>query len=296
MKLFGPEGAISLPYGSVGRTVLEAGLALATGLLLARFAWAVMSPAGGASGAGTLLQTSANAAASPSNSNLALLTQSDPFRNQSISNEAATPTSLDLSIAGLRWSVADGTPGSAVLTLPDGSQKRVAPGDTIVPGAVMESVGVDRVFLRYNGQLQELLLNDPNKPLFASNGSGPAPRVSSPEAVARPATGPASPAATQPSAPQVNSTLLMTDVDLQPELRNGAVAGYRLSPRGQGYFEAAGLQSGDLVLRINGASIEGMGPDAIHSAVMSSEAIALDVVRDGAIVRLRLSPETGLAQ
>jgi general secretion pathway protein C len=39
-----------------------------------------------------------------------------------------------------------------------------------------------------------------------------------------------------------------------------------------------------------------MGPEAIQSAVMSSEMIALDVVRKGAIVRLRLSPDSGLAQ
>jgi general secretion pathway protein C len=83
---------------------------------------------------------------------------------------------------------------------------------------------------------------------------------------------------------------------MQPELRNGAVAGYRLSPRGQGHFQAAGLEAGDLVLRVNGASIEGMAPEAIQSAVMSSQSIALDVVRNGAIVRLRLSPESGLSQ
>ncbi|ABI78703.1 general secretion pathway protein C [Hyphomonas neptunium ATCC 15444] len=291
MKLFGPESGARLAYGSIGRTAVEAVLALTTGLLLARFAWVIVAP-GNAAGAFQAPPLPALADASSAPSSLSLLTQTDPFQAASPDMaQAAIPTSLNLQIAGLRWSDGEAGTSSAVLILPDNTQKRVAAGDQIISGAILESVAADRVFLRFNGQLQELLLKDPNKPLFAasSNESGaPAPTTSAPQT---------DQGQTATSTPQtVTPALLMTDIDMQPELRNGAVTGYRLSPRGQGHFQAAGLETGDLVLRVNGASLEGMGPDAIQAAVMSSDVIALDVVRRGAIVRLRLSPDSGLSQ
>lgn len=294
MKLFGPEGGTRLAaYGSIGRTAIEAALALTTGLLLARFAWLIAAPGDGAS---ALHQIPAISGAPGNQSSLALLTQTDPFRASAAEpSQIAVPTSLNLKIAGLRWS--DGAAGtsSAVLVLPDNTQKRFSIGEQIVSGAVLETVAADRVFLRFNGQLQELLLNDPDKPLFAgSSSSSSAASVSIQPAQPAPPTSSAPPAGS--SLAPVTPALLLTDVDMQPELRNGAVAGYRLSPRGQGYFQSAGLEAGDLVLRVNGASIEGMGPEAIQSAVMSSQSIALDVVRNGAIVRLRLSPDSGLSQ
>lgn len=292
MKLFGPEGGTWLAYGSIGRTAIEAALALTTGLLLARFAWLIAAPGDGAS---ALHQLPAVSGAASSQSSLALLTQTDPFRASAAEpSQIAVPTSLNLKIAGLRWS--DGAAGSssAVLILPDNTQKRFSIGEQIVSGAVLETVAADRVFLRFNGQLQELLLNDPNKPLFfgSSSSSSAASAIVQPV----PATTAAPARAAGSSAAPVTPALLLTDVDMQPELRNGAVAGYRLSPRGQGHFQSAGLEAGDMVLRVNGTSIEGMGPEAIQSAVMSSQSIALDVVRNGAIVRLRLSPDSGLSQ
>lgn len=291
MKLFGPEGGARLAYGSIGRTAVEAVLALTTGILLARFAWVIIAP-GDAAGPLQARPLPALTDAADAPSPLALLTQTNPFQPAPADTaHAAVPTSLNLKIAGLRWSDGGAGSSSAVLILPDNTQKRVATGEQIISGATLESVAADRIFLRFNGQLQELLLNDPNKPLFAAStydqGRPSTPPAQQPER-APPDTGAAS--------RTVTPALLLTDVDMQPELRNGAVTGYRLSPRGQGHFQAAGLQTGDLVLRVNGNTIEGMGPDAIQTAVMSSDAIALDVVRQGAIIRLRLSPESGLSQ
>lgn len=290
MKLFGPEGGTRLAYGSIGRTAVEAALALTTGLLLARFAWLIAAPGDGAS---PLQQIPAVSGAAGNQTSLALLTQTDPFRPSAADpSQIAVPTSLNLKIAGLRWSDGADSASSAVLILPDNTQKRFSIGEQIVSGAILETVAADRVFLRFNGQLQELLLNDPNKPLFSGSPSSSTPASVSVQLAPTPST--ARPAGS--AAAPVTPALLLTDVEMQPELRNGAVTGYRLSPRGQGYFQSAGLEAGDLVLRVNGASIEGMGPEAIHSAVMSSQSIALDVVRNGAIIRLRLSPDSGLSQ
>ena len=253
MKFFGPESGTRLAYGSIGRTALEAVLALTTGILLARFAWVVVAP-----GQGIDLAQSPQLPALSDNATtpnaLALLTQTDPFQAVPVaSDQIAVPTSLNLKIAGLRWSDGETGQSSTVLVLPDNSQKRFSVGDQIISGAVLETVAADRVFFRFNGQLQELLLNDPNKPLFGSS----------------PDASPPSP----PDAPRQQTGAAQASAD-----------------------EAAGLEQGDLVLRVNGNSIEGMGPEAIQSAVMASETIALDVVRNGAIVRLRLSPDSGLSQ
>lgn len=290
MKLFGPEGGTRLAaYGSIGRTAIEAALALTTGLLLARFAWLIAAPGDGAS---ALPQIPAVSGAPGNQSSLALLTQTDPFRPSAAEpSQIAVPTSLNLKIAGLRWSDGSAGSSSAVLILPDNAQKRFSIGEQIISGAVLETVAADRVFLRFNGQLQELLLNDPGKPLF----SGARPSLNTASAIIQPTQAAAAPAGGA-NAATITPALLLTDVEMHPELRNGAVAGYRLSPRGQGHFQSAGLEAGDMVLRVNGASIEGMGPEAIQSAVMSSQSIALDVVRNGAIVRLRLSPDSGLSQ
>ncbi|PKP83486.1 MAG: hypothetical protein CVT79_01400 [Alphaproteobacteria bacterium HGW-Alphaproteobacteria-18] len=291
MKLFGPEGGVRLTYGSIGRTALEAALALTTGILLARFAWVVIAPGfGSAPIQAQHMPTLAGAEATTSR--LALLTQSDPFRAESdATSNFVVPTSLNLKIAGLRWSDGTADSSSAVLILPDNTQKRVAAGEQIVSGAVLESIAADRIFLRFNGQRQELLLHDPGKPLFAAKGAR-AETASTPSS--RQQQSSRQDSASSP--PAITPTLLLTDIDLYPELRNGAISGYRLAPRGQGYFQAAGLEAGDLVLRVNGNSLEGMGPEAIQAAVMSSDAIALDVVRNGTIIRLRLSPESGLSQ
>lgn len=293
MKLYGPEGGARLAYGSFGRTAVEAVLALTTGLLLARFAWVLIAP-GGEAPALQSQQLSAAATAMPPQPTLAVLTETNPFEGANNGALNAVPTSLNLKIAGLRWSDGQAGSSSAILVLPDNTQKRIEVGEQIVSGAILESVAADRVFLRFNGQLQELLLNDPNKPLFASSSaSATTSQPAADQSLAAPSQV-ISAAATQ--SPMVTPAQLMTDVDLQPERRNGEISGYRLSPRGQGHFQAAGLQTGDLVLRVNGNSIEGMGPEAIQAAVMSSDVIALDVVRQGAIIRLRLSPESGLSQ
>lgn len=286
MKLSGPIDALRLEYGSIGRSAAEVVLALATGLLLARFAWVASAPPA------LQPQSLAPLSSAPANQTaLALLTETNPFREASLSNtQAAVPTSLDIQIAGLRWSEGNETTSSAVLILPDNSQKRIAVGEEIISGAILETVTADRVFLRYNGQLQELLLKDLDKPLFASpteESVPPSPAPSQTSALLQEAA---------PNSTSPTPALLLTDVDMQPELRNGAISGYRLYPRGQGHFQSAGLEAGDLVLRVNGNTIEGMAPDAIQAAVMSSDLIALDVVRRGAIVRLRLSPESGLSQ
>ena len=74
------------------------------------------------------------------------------------------------------------------------------------------------------------------------------------------------------------------------------MSGYKLEPLGAGAFEAVGLQSGDLILRVNGQAVEGQRPDQIYQSVSTGTDLALDIVRQGAIVRLRVAPTASLSQ
>ncbi|MFN4023667.1 MAG: type II secretion system protein N [Hyphomonas sp.] len=279
MRLFRMESPLPGQFGLMGRRSVEAGLALVTGLMLARFVWLVAEPG--------LVQPERplTPVMLAGNSSHAELAGSDPFAAPSHSRtdyDTATPTTLNLRLTGLRWAGDDAAAGSAIIVLPDGNQKLVSPGDRILDGAVLDTVAADRIFLRSNGRLEELRLN-PRGGSFSSQQ--PSVDLQSP-----PAETPAAPAR------QATPAQLASDIVLHPDLRNGAVTGYRLSPRGNGYFEQAGLEPGDLVLRVNGQSVEGLGPDALQSAVLASDTISLDVVRSGAIVRLRISADAGLSQ
>lgn len=278
MRLFRMESPLPGQLGLMGRRSVEAGLALVTGLMLARLVWLAAEPG--------LVQperplTPLILAGTSSHSDF---TAADPFAGLSPSRtdyETASPTALNLRLTGLRWA-GDNAAGSAIIILPDGNQKLVSPGDRILDGAVLDTVAADRIFLRSNGRLEELRLQ---------------PRGGS-FSVQQPSGNPQSAPAATPAAPagQATPAQLASDIVLHPDLRDGAVTGYRLSPRGNGYFEQAGLEPGDLVLRVNGKSVEGLGPDALQSAVLTSDTISLDVVRSGAIVRLRISADAGLSQ
>lgn len=280
MRLPGLDTQLPLSLAGTVRPVAEGALALAAGLMVAKLVWLLAAPAGDSGLSERFGQAGpALSVAGP----YAILETSNPFAGGAMTQAAlaAAPTQLNIQLTGLRSAAENEQGGTAVIILPDGQQRRFEAGDTILPGAVLEAVMPDRVLLRVNGQLEELVRN-PGAMRSISGASAPA----APE----PAR------AVQAEAVRVTPGELMTDVVLQPEMRSGAVSGYRLSPRGMGHFEAAGLVAGDLVLRINGQSIEGMRPDMIQGALGSSNEVALDVVREGRIIRLRLTAESGLSQ
>lgn len=297
MRLPNLDMALPGALTQAGRSAAEGMFALAAGLMLARLVWIAASPEAGA--AISDLATAHPAAVSEESDTQAdaILFTSNPFQpGAAPAPVAAMPTSLNLTLTGLRAASGDDQAGTAVILLPDGHQKRFTAGQIIVPGAVLEAVTADRVFLRVNGQLEELSRQTDAARSFAVPSSGPSSSGPAPAARAAPPASATAASADTGTAATVTPALLMSDIALQPETRGGEVSGYRVSPRGAGHFEAAGLETGDIVLRINGQSIEGMRPDMIQSSLGSGDELGLDVVRRGMIVRLRLSADSGLSQ
>lgn len=289
--LFRMERSVS--YAAVehaGRVAAESLLTMTVGVLLGRLAWVALSPAEAspsaqqvASAERTILED--GHAYAPSS----LLTQMNPFDTApgALSESAVTgnETTLDLKLAGVRSVDGNTTASSAVIAFPDGHQTRFVPGDEVMPGILLVNVTESSVHLSRNGILETLGFFPADKKLFAPEISAPA------------ADTPLTLASAGPHIPNdVTPAALAADTTLTPEFRGGQVSGYRMTPRGAGAFEAAGLETGDLILRINGQAIEGLRPAQISQSVSSGSDVALDVVRQGAIVRLRVTPDASLSQ
>ncbi len=288
MALFRTERSFpNVRVEHVGRIAAESMLTVTVGVLLGRLAWVVLAPTDAAAYTTQLATTgSTDPQSEIDGASEQLLTQMNPFAADSLvasrSNLAATETTLDIKLAGVRSVTGNATASSAVISFPDGAQKRFVPGDEVVPGVVLVNVTGDTVHLSRNGALETLSLYPKGKTLFAS-----APAASTASEIASADTGPAI---------NVTPAALASDTLLTPEYRSGEVSGYKLEPRGAGAFEAAGLESGDLILRVNGLAIEGQRPDQIYQSVATGTDVTLDVVREGAIVRLRVAPTASLSQ
>jgi type II secretion system protein C len=273
---------------SAGRVAVESLLVVTIGVLFGRLAWAAMAPQDTPlpSSLTSSIASGANAA-DPADAPAMILTQVNPFATQdiSLSAPAGAETSLDLKLSGVRAVTGNTTASSAIISFPDGAQKRFVPGDEVMPGVVLVNVTGEAAHLSRDGVLEVLSLN-PGRTAPFDEPSTEAPATSGLVMASAPA----------PDAVAVTPTALAADTVMMPEMRSGQVAGYRVEPRGSGAFEAAGLQSGDLILRVNGQAIEGLRPEQISQSVANGSDVALDVVRQGAIVRLRVSPNTSLSQ
>ena len=274
---------------TAGRVAVESLLVVTIGVLFGRLAWTAFTPqdAPPAAMQSTSAQLTSLPAASANASSL-LLTRINPFDTGTASAgsvDAAPETTLELKLAGVRAVAGNTMASSAVIAFPDGGQKRFVPGDEVMPGVILVNVTGEAAHLSRDGLLEILSLYPGRTAPFAAPTD--AASASAPLIMA---------AAAAPDAAAVSPTALAADTVMMPEMRGGQISGYRLEPRGAGAFEAAGLESGDLILRVNGQAIEGLQPEQIHQSVASGSDVALDVVRQGAIVRLRVSPNAGLSQ
>lgn len=284
---------------SAGRMAAESLLIVTVGVLLGRLAWsALASPdAGGALPSSALSSATGQASGAPA----LLLTQTNPFSAVPVrpvaDNPAASETTLDMKLSGVRSVAGNASASSAVISFPDGVQKRFVPGDEVMPGILLVNVTPEAIHLSRNGSIESLSLYPYRTAPFVQEANPARPAYNEDfgqdygQAEAR---GPAF--AKNPASGEVTPAALAADTRMTPEFRSGQLSGYRLEPRGAGAFEAAGLQSGDLILRINGQAIEGLRPDQISQSVSAGPDVALDVVRQGAIIRLRVAPGASLSQ
>lgn len=170
---------------------------------------------------------------------------------QSSMAEDTAAGSSQMRLFGIR---ADGVGGgSAIIGLADGRQVSVGVGEEVEPGLVLQSVGADHVILSRNGALSRLIFSE--TPVGAA---APPPPPATPQVVAPPASA-AAPAAV-PAGAVVDPAQLMAQASLRPRMRGLAVNGFTVSAGGDGSaLRAAGLQSGDVILAVNGIELNSVG-------------------------------------
>jgi general secretion pathway protein C len=105
----------------------------------------------------------------------------DPFFRLSAGGGPAVVTSLNLKLHGVREDRATGR-GSAIIALPDGSQRSFGVGEEIIPGVRLTQVGFESVTIDRGGLPEQIFLDqsEPAQGAQAAPVDGPALRRRSP--------------------------------------------------------------------------------------------------------------------
>jgi general secretion pathway protein C len=255
------------------RTGVEIALALILAVQLGRLVWIVAEP-----------QIDPVAAASAARSpvkpvDYSVFQRFDAFfrtGGQSSLAEASAAGSSQIRLFGLRSDGAGG--GSAIIGLADGRQVSVAVGEAVEPGLILQAVGPDYVTLARGGSLSRLIFAD--APVGAAPPPPPPP---GPQTV----TPDSAPAAATPAAagPTVDPARLMAQASLRPRMQGLGVNGFTVSATGDGAaLRAAGLRSGDVLLAVNGQSLDSLDRiAALRGELANSASAEIRFERGGAV-------------
>lgn len=150
----------------------------------------------------------------------------------------APPTTMPLVLAGV---IADRDPerGQAIIGESAAAGKLYAVGAAIPGGAHLKSVYGDHVLIERNGGVESLML-----PHTLLKGTAPVAADAAP--LAAPAV-------------RDNASLLAGLVRVQPVFNQGKLSGYRIFPgagRGVSAFNELGLRPGDMILAVNGTTLD----------------------------------------
>jgi general secretion pathway protein C len=170
--------------------------------------------------------------------------------------EAAGADSDALRLFGVRAGGPDG--GSAIIGLPDGRQVSVGVGETISEGLTLASVGEDFVTVSRGGSVSRLVFTE--TPAGAATPPPPpsTAQVMTPTGAPAPVSA-AAPGTPAPAGPVVDPQRLMAQASLRPRMDGLRIKGFTLAARGDGAaLRAAGLQSGDVILAVNGAELNSL--------------------------------------
>ena len=203
----------------------------------ARLVWTLVTPVGPVGD----WRPSGAFAAAPGD---AALTRFDPFFRLSAQSGPAVVTGLNLTLFGVREDRATGH-GSAIIALPDGSQRSFAVGEEILPGVTLAEVGFDNVTINRAGAREQIFLAQSE---VASAAVTAAPAATPLPGAPSPVAPPPRPAPTSTSPPAVR---------LEPRVANDRIEGLTVSPGADGglAFQAAGFAPGDVIVSINGQRV-----------------------------------------
>jgi general secretion pathway protein C len=224
------------------RLALEIALVVVLAIQAGRLGWIVFAPAEAAAPA-----AAARTANAPDYS---IFQRFDAFFRtgaQSSYAEATAAGSSQMRLYGVRAGGPGG--GSAIIGLSDGRQVSVGVGEEVEPGLKLQSVGTDHVTLSRGGSVTRLVFSE------TPMGVAAPPPPPSGEVTIMPTPPPAPPPPAQ-SGQVVDPAALMGQASLRPRMRGLGISGLTVSASGNPpALQAAGLQSGDVILAVNGTEL-----------------------------------------
>lgn len=163
--------------------------------------------------------------------------------------------------------------GAALVQFGNGAQRLVRIGREIAPGTVLKSVGLTHAIVSSSGGDLRLDLNRPG-------------------ATAVTAVAGAMSAPVQPAARAEQAETLGLRLGLIPRKIGGRTSGYTVRPgAGLSRLARAGLQSGDVITRVNGSELDEERLLELSSQMTNSARMDLDVIRGGRTMKLTFVPE-----
>lgn len=185
----------------------------------------------------------------------------------------AVPASNKLVLAGT-IATEDPKQGVAIIDV-DGPSKVYSVGGD-VDGALLHAVYVDHIILDRNGRLEKLALLRPSLQRLSAR---------SVDQTTATATLDSDTASLRHEDPAAIADVLRVGAPI--ENRTGKLHGFRILPgRNNVTFSSSGLRRGDLVIAVNGTSVDGMDrqrAETVFNAMMSASSATVTIERDGAI-------------
>jgi len=254
------------------RSAVEVALALLLAVQLGRLVWIVAEPRDAAAS-----MASSSAAVSPADP--AVFQRFDAFfrtGGQSSLAEASAAGSGQMRLYGLRSDGSGG--GSAIIGLADGRQVSVGVGEEVEPGLILRGVGPDYVTLARGASLSRLIFSDVPVGVAPVPPPPPGPQIVTPPP-------PPPPPAVTPTAASVDPAQLIAQAGLRPRMRGLRLDGFTVSASGDAaLLRAAGLQAGDVILAINGQSLDSLERiAALRGQLANSSGAELRFERDGTV-------------
>lgn len=253
----------------------------------ARFTWLMLPPPEGSEAAAPLRVAPAPAAgvADPAVLSREIaarhLLGMPPASSAPAANEPMPETQLNLQLRGV---VASAEPGTAfaIVADPGGIENFYKVGDALPGGAELKEVHAQHIVLARNGRFeilrlpqQELVSPGPTAGLVGGIGE-----------TVQPSVAPDAGAAMRQLRDQFvqNPQVLANLLQGEPFNDGGQLVGYRVRPgRDAALFAKFGLQSGDVIVAINGISItDPQGRLELMRSIDSAEEVSVDLLRDGA--------------
>ena len=170
--------------------------------------------------------------------------------------------------------------GSAIIGFADGRQVSVGVGETIEPGLVLSEVGADYVTVARGASISRIDFGE-----APTGAAAPPPPPTTPQIVGPTPAPAAAPAGGSPTSPVVDPRRLMAQASLRPRMKGLSIDGFTVSAGGDGSaLRAAGLQSGDVILAVNGTELNSLGAvNALRTQLPQATSAEIRYERNGQV-------------